>query len=196
VRASEVVVLATDIKSGDNSLAKFEISGPASEFTAEKDIQVSAQAMIEPVAACRVMKDGASQAVFSFLNQNLEQLTSEVSITGLDPNLLGDLTLQTDDLLLNSLDYVSGKRVIPKFNTIIDPGREITQQFISGEGSFAVPYESALGDLIWSILGATLVVNQSTDLCPDSSSSISCKVLDANGLVLPFRIISATRLDC
>jgi len=133
--------------------------------------------------------------VFTFSNQNLEQIPSKVSITALDAKLLGDPALQTDDLLLNSLDYVSGKRVIPISDALIDPGQQISQQFISGNGNFAVPYESALGELTWSILGARIVANESTELCPDSFSSLSCKALDKNGLALPLRIISATRVE-
>jgi hypothetical protein len=53
---------------------------------------------------------------------------------------------------------------------------EIKQIFVSGDGSFNIPYDTASGPLKWSFIGAETVVDTSTNLCEDPGQ-LACEPL-------------------
>ncbi len=167
------------IQSGEPRLAAFQVSGAASEFAPEQEIRIVATPMIEPLDACREERDGATvSAVFRYANTNQDSDSTAVSITGLSPELYGESSVTDDDLLLNSLDYANGRRVIPDLVLHGGLDQKPKQYFVPGEGKFSVAFDPALGELTWSMLGARLAVSSASPACPLSAAQ-QCKAIQA-----------------
>jgi hypothetical protein len=166
------------IRPSDPALARFEVSGAALEFREDQDFTIHAQVMIEPTQVCLKRTGASVEVMFSYRNQNASQSSTSVPVTGLNQSLLGEPLDRNDDLLLNSLDYGGGKRIIPMSETVIEAGQELRQWFAAGDGAFSVSYESTFGELTWAILGASLSAHEGIALCPQPLGPAACRPFD------------------
>lgn len=164
------------IQSGEPSIVSFQLSGAAEEFAPERNVTVVATPLIEPLEACLSVSNSEVRAVFAYRNHNVELGSSYLSVTGITPELYGEVAVSTDDLLTNSIDYSSGQRVIPSIGLREEPGYESKQEFSSGEGKFSVPFDPGIGPLTWTILGAAVTAEGGSPACPEQSSQ-ECAVV-------------------
>lgn len=166
------------IRPRDPSLARFEVSGPAAEFSVDQEFVIDAQVMIEPTGVCAKRAGSSVEMVFGYRNHNADQQATYVPVTGLSQSLLGEPFDRADDLLLNSLDYSGGGRIIPLRDTVIEVGQELRQWFAVGEGTVSVHYDSSFGELTWAILGASLSAHEATEMCPQPPDPAACRPID------------------
>ena len=157
---SEITIL-----SQDETIARFQASGPASEFAAPAQPTIVATPMIEPIGACLNVVAGTPIVQLNYNNLNEDAVDANVPITGLHPDLYRTPEVTTDDLLLNDMQYSNSTKVIPGDTYRGLTPNENAQTFINGENSFIVPFDSTLGPLTWSFIGKQTVIDGSTAQC-------------------------------
>jgi hypothetical protein len=155
------------ILSKDETIAQFQRSGPAVEFAAPAQPTIVATPMVNQVTACLATVAGTPVVEFRYENNNPVGVDASVPITGLNPYLYRTPGTTADDLRLNNLQYSSDQVVIPEAMYLDVAPNENNQVFVNGDNSFTVPYDSSLGSLTWSFIGAQTVVDGSTALCED-----------------------------
>lgn len=153
------------ILSQDETIARFQASGPASEFAAPLQPTIIATPMIEPGGACINTIAGTPIVQLNYNNLNEDSLDANVPITALDPDLFRTPADVTDDLLLNDISYSNGEKTVPAEMYRGTSPNENAQTFVNGENSFTVPFDSNLGPLTWSFLGTQTIIDGSTALC-------------------------------
>jgi hypothetical protein len=153
------------ILSQDETIARFQASGPASEFAAPLQPTIVATPMIEPGGACLNTIAGTPIVQLNYNNLNEDGVDANVPITALDPDRFRTPEDATDDLLLNDMRYSNSEQVVPAEMYRGTSPNENAQTFVNGENSFAVPFDSTLGPLTWSFLGTQTIIDSSTALC-------------------------------
>ncbi len=161
---SDVIILSMDEK-----IARFESSGPASEFALPREPTIVATPMVDAVGVCRGTVAGTPVAQFSYDNMNDGGVDAEVPITGLTSYLYRTPGAAGDDLRLNSIYQSLSGLVIPGANYRNAPPRDSEQMFTSGKNSFVVPFNEALGPLTWDFIGRRTTVTSETRLCEEEA---------------------------
>ncbi len=163
------------VESGDEALAKFSISGAASEFSTERRIEVEALPMLEATGACRITEGDDEFIRFIYRNINESQSPVHVPVTALDPRLYRQAEISSDDLALNHIGYDTGDVALPE-NVDVLSGE--AQVFEPGESSFEVRYNPSLGGLTWTFIGQQIRVDTSTPQCLNEGTAQCGKISD------------------
>jgi len=185
--ASSVVVDSASnirIKSKDETIAKFDVAGAASEFIAERQPTIVATPMVEQGGACLTTVEGTPIVEFKYNNFNTQD--SQMPVTSLDPDLYGTPTTPDDDLLLNSVRNAEGTPSVPSATNLAPPTFDKDQLFKAGSSSFSVPFNPNLGSITWHLLGQRLQVDGATQLCEGDGTS-GCDPLATAGIFEEFR---------
>lgn len=185
--ASSVVVDSASnirIKSKDETIAKFDVAGSASEFIAERQPTIVATPMVEQGGACLTTAEGTPIVEFKYNNFNSED--SQMPVTSLDPDLYGTPTSSDDDLLLNSVRNPEGTPSVPSAANLAPPTFDKDQLFKAGSSSFSMPFDPNLGSLTWYLLGQRLQVDGATQLC-ESGGTSGCTPLSTDGIYTELR---------
>jgi hypothetical protein len=156
----------------DEKIARFQSSGPASEFAAPRAPTIVATPMIDAVGVCRGTVEGTPVVQFLYDNMNENSIDAEVPITGLTPYLFRTPGTMADDLNLNSIYQSANSPLIPGANYRNAPPRDGEQVFTSGQDSFVVPFDEALGPLVWDFIGRRTTVTAQTRLCEEEARPI------------------------
>jgi hypothetical protein len=157
---ADIIVL-----SKDETIARFQRAGPAVEFAAPAQPTIVATPMIDQVTACLAVASGTPIIEFRYNNKNESAIDASVPITGLTPYLYRTPGTVEDDLRLNSMLQGSDQVVLPDETFRDVAPNETNQLFVNGTNSFTVPFDSTLGPITWSLIGAETVVDSSTALC-------------------------------
>lgn len=185
-RDSDVIILSMDEK-----IARFEVSGPASEFAAPAIPTVVATPMIEALNVCRGTMDGTPIAQFFYDNMNENGAEAGVPVTGLTAYLYRTPNDSSDDLHLNNMYQTLNKPIIPSVGQRDAPPLDNEQVFVNGQNSFAVPYDPEVGDLVWDFIGKRTTVNSETNLCQGEVVP-SCEELSREKILKLFINVRAT----
>lgn len=172
------------IKSKDETIAKFDISGPAGEFIAERQPTIVATPMVEQGGACLTTVEGTPVVEFKYNNFNNQD--SQIPVTSLDPDLYGTPTTPDDDLLLNSIRNAEGTPSVPASTQLAPPTFDKDQLFKAGSSSFSMPFDPNLGSLTWYLLGQQIQVDGATQLCEGGGTS-GCTPLSTDQIYAEFR---------
>lgn len=161
---SDVIIFSMDEK-----IARFESSGPASEFALPREPTIVATPMIDAIGVCRGTVSGTPVVQFFYDNMNEGGIDAEVPITGLTDYLYRTPGTTSDDLWLNSIYQGVNQPIIPDANYRNSPPRESEQMFTNGQHSFVVPFDEGLGPLTWDFIGRRTTVTGETRLCEDEA---------------------------
>jgi hypothetical protein len=157
------------IFSMDERIARFESSGPASEFAVPREPTIVATPMVDAVGVCRGVVAGTPIVQFFYNNMNEGGVDAEVPLTGRTPYLYRTPSVTSDDLLLNSIYQSSDEPIIPGANYLNTPPRDTEQVFNNGQHSFVVPFDADLGPLTWDFIGRRTTVTSDTRLCEEEA---------------------------
>ena len=166
---SDIVVL-----SKDPHIAQLQISGPASEFSLERQAKMPATPMVDALGACRYSDEGGGRIRFTYRNYYESDTESLIPITTLSATYLQNPIIPDDDLLLNDIRSLAHQAVVPDGDLRSMETGTTYQTFLSGERSFTVSYASNDDAIVWSLIGKSLIVDSSTRLC-DLPSEIRCE---------------------
>lgn len=168
------------ISSQNPHIARFEVSGPASEFSSLKIPRIAATPMIISETACREVIEGSHYVRFIYRNLNTSAAETLLPISSYSALHIQDPLIPTDDLLLNDVRSYSHQTLVPKLYVRSIASGDILQSYLVGRGSFSVPYDLQTGSLTWSLIGRSIVVTKSTPLCESQTQPRPmCEVLSA-----------------
>jgi hypothetical protein len=185
--ASSVVVDSASnirIKSKDETIAKFDVAGAASEFIAQRQPTIVATPMVEQGGACLRTVEGTPVVEFKYNNFNTQD--SQIPVTSLNPDLYGTPTTPDDDLLLNSIRNAEGTPTVPVATQLAPPTFDKDQLFKGGSSSFSIPFDPNLGALTWYLLGQQTRVDGATQLCEGGGTS-GCTPISTDDIYAQFR---------
>jgi hypothetical protein len=169
---SSVVIVDSEaeimILSKDETIARFQCAGPASEFASPAQPTIVATPMVDQVTACLATVEGTPVVEFRYNNKNDTGIDASVPITSLNPYLYLTPGTTADDLRLNNIQYSTDQIVVPEAGYRDTTPNENNQIFVNGTNSFIVPYEASQGSLTWNLIGGQTIVDGSTQLCEGS----------------------------
>lgn len=169
---SDVIIL-----SKDETIARFQSSGPAGEFLAPNAPAIIATPMVDAVGVCRGLVEGTPVVQFFYNNMNENNVDAGVPVTGLNPYLYRTPGTRADDLNLNAIYQGSNGTVIPGANFRDPPPKDGEQVFVNGQNSFYIPFSPSAGPVTWDFIGRRTVVTNETRLCAEEARP-GCTELD------------------
>jgi len=164
---SDVIIFSMDEK-----IARFQSSGPASEFAVPRAPTIIATPMVDAIGVCRGTVEGTPVVQFFYDNMNEGSVDAEVPITGLTAYLYRTPGTASDDLLLNGIYQSINEPIIPSSNYRNTPPRDSEQIFANGQHSFVVPFDETLGPLTWDFIGRRTTVTGETRLCEEEARPV------------------------
>ena len=166
------------ISSLNTEIARFEISGPASEFASEKMTQIAAKPMVNAEGACRETLNREEYVRFYYTNYNDTSGETLIPISSHSSLHYQDPLTPADDLLLNDIRLSTGQVMLPNLYSPAGESGDLKQSFLRGRGYFTVPFDPRNGTLTWNLIGKAIVVTNSTPLC-DAPIQPTCKMMTA-----------------